>query len=142
MILWSWPIRLNYCQEITVEEAKQCQKIPVGPGIQRLQYIIKSFGLLNQISKSFCQIGGPMCGEELEKVLKPPVSHQLQEEVLLLRGAFDNCKTGICTKWIRSAITVYSSITWSHLERVLWFKDLYSCKTMIQRRLCQRYIES
>ena len=38
---------------------------------------IKSFGLTNQSSKSLGQIGGSMCGEELVKELKPPVSHQL-----------------------------------------------------------------
>ena len=31
-----WPIWQNYCQEITVVEAKQCQKSPVGQDAQRL----------------------------------------------------------------------------------------------------------
>ena len=34
--LWSWPIWQNCWQETTVEEAKQCQKVPVGQGAQRL----------------------------------------------------------------------------------------------------------
>ena len=34
--LWSWPIWQNCCQETTIEKAKQCQKTPVGQGIQRL----------------------------------------------------------------------------------------------------------
>ena len=30
------PIWQNHCQETTIEEAKQCQKVPVGQGAQRL----------------------------------------------------------------------------------------------------------
>ena len=52
-------------------------------------------------------------------------------------------KSGICTRWranwIRPAITAYCSISWSHLDRSLWVKDLYSYKIS---KLCQRYLKS
>ena len=35
-----------------------------------------SYGLMNQSSKSFAQIGGSMCSEELVKEMHPPESYQ------------------------------------------------------------------
>ena len=46
---------------------------------------------------------------------------------------------GICTRWradwIRLAITTCCNITQSHLECILWLKDLYSCKIMTKNIL-------
>ena len=42
---------------------------------------------------------------------------------------------GFATNFIRSAITAYCSIMWSHLECGLWVKDFYSCKMMTQNIL-------
>ena len=67
--------------------------------------------------------------------ITPTVKHE-GGSVTLGGEALSIAKSGIWTRWranwIRAATIAYCSITWSHLERSLWVKDLYSCKIMTQ----------
>ena len=88
--------------------------------------------------KSFCQIGGSVCLEELVKDETPCIipTENMDDALLWCVGLWPISKSGISTRWrvnwIRPAITAYCSITWSHLERSLCVMDLYSCKIMTQ----------
>ena len=72
----------------------------------------KFFGLTNQISKSFGQIGRFACGEELVKELPSHELHQtlrLVKALLWRRGLLPIAKSEICIRyranWIRPATT-------------------------------------